>query len=256
MKKSSQKDFIYFRYILPIIVAVLMLIAMLVPVYRFITAESGINAAVSLGELVKNSWDTVRNYIFGASATKDEATLYFSKVVLAVVVVCVLLFALGVASVVYAAVVALGYFSDGCRESSRRAMFITLVPNRVVLCVYHALMLPIFFIPMLMPYLYKTLLDTHVELSCRPFDMVFVALVLYVAQTVVIAVSSEYESARAMNVFVRRKPFEKASRTELVREEPKKENDAYAEISNRAKQEQLDKVLRLINKTDEKEDEQ
>ena len=59
MKKSTQKGFVYFRYILPVAVTLIMLCLMLVPVYMYNTAGK-LGASVSLGELLENSWDTVR----------------------------------------------------------------------------------------------------------------------------------------------------------------------------------------------------
>lgn len=250
MTKSKQKGFIYFRYVFPIIAAFLMIIIMLIPVYRFITAQSGVNAAVSVGELIQNLWDASRDYLFGAAENKNVATLDFSKAVLVLVIVFVLLFLVGLASAIYAAVIAFGCFSSGAQESSKRAMFITLVPNRVVLCIYHALMLPIFLTPALMPYIYKSFLQTQVRLVCDPFDMIFVSIALYIAEVVIIIVSSNYESIRGMNVFVHRKAmsgFSKSPEIEGKKEEPK---DEYEIMTGKAKQEQLDRILALLNKNE------
>ena len=250
MTKSKQKGFIYFRYIFPIIAVFLMLILMLIPVYHFITAQTGVNDAVSVGELAQNLWDAARGYLFGAAENKNVATIDFSKAVLALVVVFVLLFLLGLASAIYAAVIAFGYFSSGCKESSKRAMFITLVPNRAVLCIYHALTLPIFLLPLLMPYIYKSFLQTQIKLACDPFDMIFVALALYIAEVIIIIISSNYESARGMNVFVRRRATERLATLADDKNDTDGTQDAYDTMTSKAKQEQLDRILALLNKND------
>lgn len=245
MKNSTRRGFIYFRYLFPLAAAVIMIILMLIPCYRYITADTGINEAVSLWELIGNSWNTVREYLFG-SGEKADVTLDFARTLLAVIITLALLFIVGFASAVYAAVSAFRYFHDGCRESRTRTLFITLVPNRIVLCVYHALMLPIFLLPVLMPLLYKGILAYHVELNVAPFDMIWVAVALYVAVVCVIAVSANFEMLEQKNIFVKRRAFtddaEEDDAVESVSDDP------YDEMSREEKEEQTERIMRLLGK--------
>ena len=253
MKKSTQKGFIYFRYILPIAVTLAMLCLMLVPVYMYNTSGK-YGGAVSLGELLGNSWDTVRSYIFGASASKDAATLSFSKTLFGMIIGAWALFAVGAASRIYAASVAIRMFSTGERGSSSRALLLALIPNRVVLCITHALTLPIFFIPMLMPTLYAKLLGTTVLLKCSPFDMAFVAIALYIAEVAVICVSSGYETTNKMNLFSRAPVHQ--SRAEIREDDgDTAEDDGYAGYESRAKQEQLERIMKLLDKNKDNDEE-
>lgn len=252
MKKNKQKSFIYFRYILPIAATCVMLCLMLVPVYMYNTSGK-FGGAVSLGELLQNSWDTVRSYIFGSSTNKDAATLYFSKVLFGIIIGAWTLFVAGFATQICAAVTALRMFNTGEQGTSGRALFLTLVPNRVVLCIAHLLTLPIFFIPMLMPTLYAKLLDMAVLLKCSPFDMAFVALALCVSEVVVIIVSSGYETTNKMNLFACAPKA--VSRVDLDEAEEPVADDGYAGYESRAKQEQLQRIMKLLDKNKDNNEE-
>ena len=163
------------------------------------------------------------------------------------------LFAAGIVARICAAVTALRMFYTGEQGTSGRALFLAFVPNRAVLCVLHALTLPIFFIPMLMPTLYAKLLGTAVLLKCSPFDMAFVALALYIAEVVVICVSAEYETTNKMNLFANapKTPV----KAESYEEEYTVADDGYAGYESRAKQEQLDRIMKLLDKNKDNDEE-
>ena len=259
MKKSTKMGFIYFRYIFPIIANIAMIGAMFVPAYRYVTADTGINKAISLWTLLGNSWTQVREYLFGGE--KQELVVAdFSWTVLITVILFVLLFVIGAVFSVYAAVSAFRYFGDDCRESQERTVFITIVPNRIVLCVYHALTLPIFFFPLLMPVIYEGILNYHVEISYPTFDMAIVAAVLYALIVAAVAISSGYETDTGKNIFIKRKPFTdevQEEHEEIVERNPI--HDPYEVMAEKSRQEQTERILRLLNKqtdNDMKEDDQ
>lgn len=253
MKKSRQRGIVYLRYIAPIAASLIMLIIMLIPVYSYTTAD-GRGAAVSLSELLRNSWDTVRVYIFGTTGDRDAATLHFSKVLLGIIIAAWTLFALGAISQICAAVTAIKQFLTGDVKSAGRAMFLAIVPNRVMLCVLHALTLPIFFIPALLPVLYSGILKTAVLLSCSPFDIAIIAVILYLCEVLFVAISAKYESAQGMNLFARAR---KESVQEYEDEEEEQQDDdgedVYKKYESRAKQEQLDRIVELLSKKDKTE---
>ncbi len=257
MKRSTRRGLIYFRYIFPFIALIGMIILMFIPCYRFITADTGMNAAISLSELMGNSWDTVRGHLFGGTAEQSEATVDFSKYVLTLIIAFVVLFTIGVASVVYSAASALAYFNGG-KSSRAHALFITLVPNRVALCVYHALLLPVFFFPMILPVIYGGILTYQVELVCDPFDMLFIALALYLLTVFFVFFTSRYETLEQMNVFYRPRPLKthRASISEEEDAEDEEELDEYQKMDKRAREEQTERILRLLNKSNDTEEEE
>jgi hypothetical protein len=249
MKKSTRKGLIYSRYILPVVAVIIMLILMSVPAYRFITAQTGINQPVSLFDLLGNSWSTVRHHLFSGDAERSEATVYFSKYVMTMIIALTSLFVLGVISVIYTSVTAFMYIASKGRQTRARALFITLVPNRVLLCIYHALLLPIFLFPMMMPSVFGGILNQQIAIQYTPFNLLYAALVLYAFTVFAIFFTARYERIDGMDVFFKRKSFTK----DIDEDEPEQESldealDAYERMDRLAKEEQAQRILRLLNK--------
>lgn len=253
MKKTTQKGYIYFRYLFPIFVAVIMLILAFVPCYRFVTADTGIKQAISANQLLSNSWDTVREYLFSGKE-QVQVTADFAGTLFGIIIVFCLLFAIGLASAIYAAVVAFRFFAEGGKESKRRILFITIFPNRIVLSICYALTLPLLFLPKIMPWLYRSILNYHVELICEPFDMVWIDVALIVAVVAVIFVSAKYETLQEMNVFVRYRDEEQQEEYEEQYTNYEKE-DIFSEMDRKTREEQNERILRLLNKSADKGDE-
>ena len=230
-----------------------MTVLILIPCYRFITPK-GTMGTTSIAELMTNSWNMAREYLFGAGGENDEQTVYFSKYVLGLMLALLASFALGAVSVIYTTVNGFAYFRGDCKESKRKALFITLVPNRVLLCIYHALLLPIFLFPMMMPSIYRGILTTYVEIVYSPFNLIFIALGLYLAMAVIIFLSAGYESDLGMNLFVRRKPFDGRAETTHTYDEDREARDEYESMSQRAKDEQLERIKRLLNQNETEEE--
>lgn len=254
MKKSSRRGFIYFRYLLPIAAALIMLLLMLVPCYSYITADEGIKEAVSLGELITNSWNTSREYLF-SGGEKYEATLAFSRALLIITAGFIFLFAVGLAAALYSAACVFGYIRGGGRESKSRLVFVTVFPNRIVLCAAYALTLPVFLLPRIMPLLYKSFLAYHVELIASPFDIMLVAAALYAACVAVSAVSANLECLEQVNIFARgHADFEENSAdTEGDKAEADtsaETEDRYELMSAKEKNEQLERILRMLDSYD------
>ena len=246
MKKSTRKGFIYFRYIFPIAALVLMLVLMLVPCYSYITPDVGVRAKMSLAELLKNSWDTVREYAFGSSS-KEIVVLNFSKTVIALLVALWTLFAVAFCAAVYSAVVAFRYFAAGCKESKSRILFVTLSANRVLLCAYFAAAIPIFAFPTVLKYLYRGMLNYYVELTASPFDMLWIAVALYVAVVTVVAISRGREIERGMDVYAKR---DTDGDDELLDGESHSVRDAEQPLSESESKAQAERIMRLLGEQD------
>lgn len=252
MNKSTRRGFIYFRYILPIITPIISLVLMLVPCYRYATANEGLRQPISAWTLIGNAWDTVREYLFG-SAEKMQVTSDFAGTVLGMIMLFAVLFAIGFGFSVYTAVTAFRFFSDGCSESRAKILFITLVPNRAVLCIYSALTLPLLFIPRIMPLLYNSILNYHTELICQPFDMIIVHLVIFAITVATVFVSAAFERREGINLFARYK--EEDIEDEPDEAEEQDEEDAYTAVDRRAREEQNERILRLLGQSQNDDEE-
>ena len=252
MNKSTRRGFIYFRYILPIITPIISLVLMLVPCYRYATANEGLRQPISAWTLIGNAWDTVREYLFG-NAEKMQVTSDFAGTVLGMIMLFAVLFVIGFGFSVYTAVTAFRFFSDGCSESRARILFITLVPNRAVLCIYSALTLPLLFIPRIMPLLYNSILNYHTELICQPFDMIIVHLVIFAITVATVFVSAAFERREGINLFARYKEEDVEDEPDEVEEQD--EEDAYTAVDRRAREEQNERILRLLGQSQNDDEE-
>lgn len=164
MKKQTKKKLIYVRYILPPVLIALMLAAMLIPSYRYVT-DGEVNDAISAFSLIANSYDQSRAVLFGTEE-QTAANLLFSRILLAVIIISAVLFVLAFAVSLYCAVMAVRYFTSDDEERTERSrtLFITLLPNRIAVSVLEALVLPLALFPYLMTPLYKTIYGMSVTL--------------------------------------------------------------------------------------------
>ena len=174
---------------------------------------------------------------------------------LALTVIFSLFFIVGLASAIYAAVCAFRYFARGCRDEKDITLFITLVPNRIVLCIYHSLMLVPFLLPRLMPVLYDKILAYHIELNTVPFDLALVSLGIYAAVAVIIAISSEFETLECKNIFTKRRVLNEDNSDDGDGVKESNSDDVYEEMTKAEKKEQAERIMRLLGKNaEEKED--
>ncbi len=248
MKNDTKSRLVYLRYILPVASVCAIVALMFIPCYSYITADAGINEAISLWELLGNSWNTAREYLFG-SGEKLAVTTSFARTLLVLIGALLLLFVIGFVSTVYTAVTAFRYFSNGCRDSKATTLFITLVPNRAVLCIYHATVLPLLLLPRIMPLLYKNILSYYVELNTAPFDIVIIAAAVYAINVAVIAACSRLEVSVQMNIFKKRSVSDdciisdEETETDIMTDEP------YERMSQAEKREQTERIMRLLEKS-------
>ncbi len=252
MKKTTKPTIIYIRYALPVVMAAVLLVLMLLPAYRFKDAD-GLKSAVSLFELYGNSWDTVREYIFGNKQVQAP-TMDFAKTVMTLIIVLWVLFVVGLASAIYALVSALRAFRDGA-QTGKTVLFVTLTFNRVSLCALHGLMLPVFLLPTLLPVLYRGILAYEVTAIYTPFNLIFAALVVFVAVCVLVAVSKKYEMLLGMNIYAVRRQAPLAEEPQVEEEEEDGESDdPYTLMSERSRAEQAERIRKLLIKHEDEEE--
>ena len=206
MNHNSKKKLVYVRYIFPVAAILLSFLLMLIPCYSYTTADTGAQALISLCELADNARVQVCEYLFEKVGSKDQANLYFSKLVLGLIVGLSVLFVVAFASTVYILVSAWRYFKTPDTMDTKRLLFVTLVPNRAVGFVFQALALPLLALPHLMVTIYDKVLQYHVELTLTFPDPLIFGIVLYVASIVLSCVSATHEAGLHMNPFSRRKP--------------------------------------------------
>ena len=208
MRKSSRIKLIYARYILPPIMLLLIPPVMLIPSYRYVVGGE-LNEATSPLTLMKNSFDAARRVVF-ATAEQNAADMLFSRTVMILIIAFWLLFLLAFAVSVYSAVVGfrciLSDDAEGTEKS--RTFFITLIPNRILLCITEALCIPLALFPYLLPYLYDVIWSEHVGMALMAPDALIFALISVAATVVLCCVSAKSEKLLDVDVFKKPKKAE------------------------------------------------
>ncbi len=243
MQSRTKRVIIYARYVLPVVMVPVLFILMLVPYIRFKDTD-GLKGAVSLVELIGNSWETVTEYMFGMANT-NAVTLDFARTVMAVIIIFAVMFIIGAASAVYALISAIIYFKDSTKIK-QRVLFITLTGNRIVLCAFHSLMLGIFLFPTVLPYFYGKILSYGVITVYTPFNMFYLAIAFYAITVALVIISKRYEMSDKMNIYTRAVVHEQPCID--IDEHEEEELDAYALMNKKAKEEQAEKIRRLLLK--------
>ena len=129
---ERRRAFVVFRYLFPIICAALIFGVLWIPCLQYTNNQSGTDDPISAMRLMKNSWDQVRNYLFG-SGEQTNGNMQFSGTVLFLLILFWILFAVGVAVAVWAWSAFSRYAEAGRENEKGRVWFITLIPNRTFL---------------------------------------------------------------------------------------------------------------------------
>ena len=209
MKKRTRIKLIYIRYILPPVMLVLTLLSMLIPSYRY-AIDGKLDEPLSPFKILSNGFDTARKVVF-ATTEQDAAELLFSQTAMAMIIAFWALFLIAFAVAVYSAAVVLYYIKsddEAAREKSR-TLFITLIPNRIVLCALQMLAVPLALFPYLLPYLYKSIWGQRIGMALVLVPDALIVVALTVVTTVTLCILSSFcEKELDVDVFRKRKAFE------------------------------------------------
>lgn len=246
MKKRTRIKLIYIRYILPPVMLVLTLLSMLIPSYRY-AIDGKLDEPLSPFKILSNGFDTARRVVF-ATTEQDAAELLFSQTVMAVIIVFWALFLVAFAVSVYSAAVVLYYIKsddEAAREKSR-TLFITLIPNRIVLCVLQMLSVPLAIFPYLLPYLYKSIWGQRIGMALVIVPDALITVSMMLVTTVTLCILSSFcEKNLDVDVFRKRKAFEDSENAE-------DENYDYAtENANTSEQNEMIRRILLGGKNNE-----
>lgn len=260
IKREGQKrGWIYLRYALPLISVVLCLICMAVPMLQYTNNQSGTDEPISAFTLMKNSWDQVRNYLFG-TAEQTNGNLIFSRTVLITLILFWILFSVSAVVAVWSLLAVVRYTEKGSEEDLGRIWFVTLIPNRIVLCILSGLMIPLTAFPRLLTVFYRKIIYVAVGLKVYGIDPMITAILLVVAISVLSAVTAGYEKKLAMDPF--QKPAEKTKQESMPIPEnrPVKQQEMteaerrYYEMEKKTRREQAERIAELFRIDKETED--
>lgn len=214
MKKSSRMKLIYVRYILPPVLLLLTFLSMMIPSYRYAT-NGVLDTSISSFKLIVRNFNSARQVVFAATE-QDAVHILFSRTVMTLVIAFCLLFLIALATSVYSCFVALRYFSSDDEKAKEkiRTLFVTLVPNRIVLCALYALCIPITVFPYLLPMLCGKIYSQYIGMALVAPDALITACIAFAFITVLCIVSAPSERALGVDMFKKRKAFEKSAEDE------------------------------------------
>ena len=248
MNKQTKQKLIYARYILPPVLILLILLLTFIPSYRYVAGGEA-REPISLSTLISNSWEESRETLFVKSQNDVKPQeLVFSKTMLGIILGSGALYLIALAVAAWSAFVALKLFMSDDEDSAERSrtLFITFIPNRIVLTALEALALPMLAVPYIMPLVYAYTLGTRVGFTLAAPDGFIVLSAALVALCVLSALTAPYERRFDADVFKKREPFG------LAKAEDAKE-DEIEELSDEDlafKEEQAERIRRLLGKRD------
>ncbi len=228
----------------------LMIATMLLPSYRYVM-DGKLENAISPIKLLINSYNNTRAALFGSEKVAAESIL-FSRNVLLTLGALVLISLVGIASAIYACVVALKYFKSSDEQSAERSrvLFITLCPNRIALCILNTLSLAVALFPYLTPFFYDQAYGKRVVLTLTMPDTLIFACLSIAAIITLSIISAPLERRLDADLFKKRKPFEKE---EEKQEEAEGEETESSPVSD-TEREQNERIRRLLSKSKNGED--
>ena len=247
MKNNGRKYLIYFRYILPIVSHLIIFVMLFVPSYRFIFSGKA-GELMSSAKLISNSWDQVRNTLFGA-AEQTGAAMIFSKTLFAIIIIFAILFLLSLAVSIYSAVVAFRYFLSGDEKSAEEQARVmrAFIPNRIVLCILSSLGMFIASMPYLMKPLYAFTYSQQVTVVLEAPDALIVGGVFVAFSIALSIICAPIERAFDADIFPKRK---KAS-SDIFDDEEYDESDSDENKDGETNAESNEYIRRLFYKEDD-----
>lgn len=257
MKKQTKQKMIYARYILPPALLTAVLLVGFIPSYRYVIGSDA-HEKVSLWSLIGESWSVGRETLFATpDATYGE--MAFSKINLALIIGFAVLYIVALAAAVWSCCVALKFFISDDEEGAERSrtLFITLLPNRIVLCAVECVALALCVYPYLLPALYANTLGMSVRLALVAPDCLILAALSLVAVCLLSALTAPMERGFDADVFKRRKPFEASEDAQSEAEDYTSLFDTREEESEEEKkirEEKAERIRQMLRKDDGESD--
>lgn len=256
---TAKMTLIYIRYLIPVALCLAVMGTLFIPCLQYSTVE-GTQSKISAAELMENSWDQVRAYLF-ATSEREITQERFSWTVLILLPLLILLFCIGVISSVAVAIGALRYINDiGYRKTDARIWFITILPNRIVVCILQLFILPMLFYSRLMVPLYAKILHMGILLNTsfpEPWVWGIIACAVIILLSII---SARFEKELDADPFKKIAPpvirVVDRDSEESEKKEPVFKDEAeriYYENQKRARDEQAERIKKLLNKNDEEE---
>ena len=202
-RKKTTSWVIHLRHIFPAATDLLLVILIFIPSFRFIIT-SKLQPTQSVFELISNSWKGSREYLFSASAQTTPQGEAMYRAIFIALIALILLFALGVAINVFSMIVSYGDMISPEENKKLKNVYLAFIPNRIVLCVFRVLVIPIFFLPDIVARYYRTRLFQAVAVKYTFLHPAIIAAVLFVITVVITLIARKHEISDGRDVFFKK----------------------------------------------------
>ena len=249
--QERARAWIIAKNLFPFAMILLILISLFIPCLRYTTADTGTGETISQWELMGNSWEQSRQYLFGNGEQSSSNTL-FCRAVLGTLIGTFISFLLGAVATVLSAAGALYYIKNPEWRGTGRALYLTLFGGRVFSLLWSVLLLPLLTFPRILISFYERYYHYRVLLNVTfPEPMVIggVLFLLLIGLTVGFA---KWEERMGLSPFPKKKQRGMPEASEESDDSPVFDEEED-EMTRRAREEQMERIRRLLDKTEERD---
>ena len=212
MKKQKKQHtwVIHLRHIFPAVSDILLLILMLIPTFCF-SISSKYQPKQSVFELIKNSWQGSREYLFSATAQTTPQGEAMYRAIFIFLIAFTLLFIIGVLINLFSMIVSYKDMNDPAAAREIKNVYLAFIPNRIMLSLFRLFVIPIFLLPDIVARYYRVRLFQSVYVKYPLLHPAIIAALLFAVTVIITVISKKYEISEKRDVFFKKsaqKPVE------------------------------------------------
>jgi hypothetical protein len=225
-----------------------MIVFAFIPNVRY-TLDGEEHVPISLFEFLENTWYNSRVYLFSESTkqTAEGATYY--KILFATLTVAILLFIVGTAFNVFAAVACTRYFA--LDDKKAKNIYTAIVPNRLVMLATELTLLPLMFYPDIFVYITRHLRLIPVLVNYNGVSAGIVSTVLVILICAITILTQKKETLLGFNIFDYGKLSEKKDSDNVLNEHTADSERHYSIGNSKSNDQKLKSLLGISDDDDD-----
>ncbi len=202
-KQKKQRTWvIHLRHIFPAVSDLALIILMLLPTFSF-SISGALQPKQSVFDLIANSWRGSREYLFSASAQTTPQGEAMYRAIFIALIALIILFLIGILINICSMIISYRDILSPEENKSIKNIYLAFIPNRIVLSAIRLLVIPIFFLPDIVAYYYRSKLLQAVSVK-YVLHPAIIAAVLFLITVVITAISRKYEISEGRDVFCKK----------------------------------------------------
>ena len=203
-KKKQQKarSVATVGYILPFAVSLIILILFLLPCFYFTDYSGDAKEMSSIFSRISENFSAARNALLG-SASVDEAYKSFSSLIITACVTCMLCFIFGLAVSFFYMITGLTKLYAEQKSDKLRRIFVTVIPNKTVVCLLSLLTVVPSFFPLILVKTIDRTLMIYTKVHYLAGDLIIYCIILWLTPILFFVFTKKYEN-REFNIFAKK----------------------------------------------------